>query len=465
MSFGGKAPSRPEYEQMQDTPYITNLRDMSQRGYEGYKDNYDKVNVFSPETQRSLDDYTNAIYQRAEGDFDRQYRDTMKRMANRNYGQFGTLNATPALYRTDMENLSQQRKLADMAYNKALYRESLVDNELRRRYNTLNMFNDMLEKGQTPYTQDLKNWEIRNKNKDIQFQNAIARYNQKGNVGRWIGSFIDPLDIWGLEEMLGPTYNAQVSGNSATFSGENALNALSTILGFAGGIGGLGGLTGGGSQSLLGSSGDIFGDLGSIMGSGNTGSAIQDAIGMFMTDQTGSGSPIMDAISDYVGGSSGDGSLISDAINAYASSGSSNTGWLSKLKGLFGKGGGTTTNFFNSGGGFLSKFKGGSSGGGLPWAMIASAAKGGYNAISGHDDKDYSDLEESVIYPVQGAAIGNSIVPGWGALGGALYGLGYSFKDDVGLKDSNFLTQMLFPIGMGDGGGLKISGHSILDLG
>lgn len=231
MSFGGKAPSRPEYEQMQDTPYITNLRDLSQRGYEGYRDNYNRVDVFSPETQRSLDDYTNAVYQRAEGDFDKQYRDTMKRMANRNYGQFGTLNATPALYRTDMENLAQQRKLADMAYNKALYRENLVDNELRRRYNTLNMFNEMLGKGQTPYELDLKNWQIRNQNKDIQFQNAIANYNQKGNLGRWVGSFLDPLNIAGLRDILGPTYNAQVSGNSATVDGAQALNAAMTIIG------------------------------------------------------------------------------------------------------------------------------------------------------------------------------------------------------------------------------------------
>ena len=99
--------------------------------------------------------------------------------------------------------------------------------------------------------------------------------------------------------------------------------------------------------------------------------------------------------------------------------------------------------------------------------MIASAAKNGYNSISGHGDKDYSDLEESIIYPLQGAAMGASYSGGnpWAALGGALYGLGYSFKDDLGLKDSNFLTQMLFPIGMGDGGGLRVSGNSILDLG
>ena len=93
--------------------------------------------------------------------------------------------------------------------------------------------------------------------------------------------------------------------------------------------------------------------------------------------------------------------------------------------------------------------------------------KQGYNLISGKNDKKYSDLEEAIIYPLQGASIGASYSGGnpWGALGGALYGLGYSFKDDLGLKDSNFLTQLIFPIGMGDGGGLRIGDKPILDLG
>lgn len=119
----------------------------------------------------------------------------------------------------------------------------------------------------------------------------------------------------------------------------------------------------------------------------------------------------------------------------------------------------------------FSNFMGGSSGGSgasnVPWAAIANMAKGGYNAISGKDDKDYSDVEEAIIYPLQGAAMGASYSNGnpWAAAGGALYGLGYAFKDDLGMKDSNFLTQMVFPIGMGDGGGIKIGGKSILDLG
>lgn len=123
--------------------------------------------------------------------------------------------------------------------------------------------------------------------------------------------------------------------------------------------------------------------------------------------------------------------------------------------------GGKVMDLFGSFKGSASKS---GSGGGTPWGAIGSVAKSGYNAITGHNDKNYSDLEESVIYPLQGASIGSQFGP-WGALGGALYGLGYSFKDDLGMKDSNFLTQLLFPIGMGDGGGLRIGGKSILDLG
>ena len=115
-------------------------------------------------------------------------------------------------------------------------------------------------------------------------------------------------------------------------------------------------------------------------------------------------------------------------------------------------------NYGNSGGGL-----GSGSGGGTPWGAIASAAKSGYNAIANKDDKDYSDAEEAIIYPLQGAAVGSQFGP-WGAAAGALYGTGYAWKDDMGLKDSNFFTQMLFPIGMGDGGGLRIGGKSIIDL-
>ena len=195
------------------------------------------------------------------------------------------------------------------------------------------------------------------------------------------------------------------------------------------------------SYAQAGGTGNGVNNLGNLLGKGlsslsSNGSSTGNSALVNALSGNSSGSAITDAIN----GTGGSGSAISDAINSSMSSGSGGNG------------------------GFLSKFKGGSSGGGVPWAMIGGLAKGGYNSISGKDDKDYSDTEESIIYPLQGASMGAQFGP-WGALGGALYGLGYSFKDDLGLKDSNFLTQMLFPIGMGDGGGLRVNGESILDLG
>ena len=196
------------------------------------------------------------------------------------------------------------------------------------------------------------------------------------------------------------------------------------------------------SYAQSGGTGNGVNNLGNLLGKGlsslgSNGSSTGNSALVNALSGNSSGSAITNAIN----GTGGSGSAITDAINSSMSSGSG-----------------------SSSGGFLSKFKGGSSGGGVPWAMIGGLAKGGYNSISGKDDKDYSDTEESVIYPLQGASMGASFGP-WGALGGALYGLGYSFKDDLGLKDSNFLTQLLFPIGMGDGGGLRVNGESILDLG
>lgn len=103
-------------------------------------------------------------------------------------------------------------------------------------------------------------------------------------------------------------------------------------------------------------------------------------------------------------------------------------------------------------------------GGGMPWGTLANMGENAYGKITKTTPKEYSDLEEGIIYPAKGAMKGFSYFGPWGALGGGLYGLGYAFKDDLGMKNSNFVTQMLFPLGMGDGGGLKIGGKPVLDI-
>jgi hypothetical protein len=91
-----------------------------------------------------------------------------------------------------------------------------------------------------------------------------------------------------------------------------------------------------------------------------------------------------------------------------------------------------------------------------PWAAVGMGAKGLYNNITGKTPKEYSDVEQSIIFPMQGASMGAQFGP-MGALIGGLYGLGHSFKDDIadkiGLSEDNFLYKLWDPIGMGDGKG------------
>ena len=130
------------------------------------------------------------------------------------------------------------------------------------------------------------------------------------------------------------------------------------------------------------------------------------------------------------------------SLGNYFGSGSSGSMTFDNIAGNTGSGSMTFDNV--SGGGE------GGGGGGMPWGAIGAGAKMGYNTILGKDDTEYSDAEQSTIYPLQGASTMSRFGP-WGALGGALYGLGYSFKDDIGLKDNDWLTDLIFPVGMGDG--------------
>lgn len=193
MGFGGDSGSTyvPQYEKFKDTPWITQGREIADIGGKGVLENYNKVNVFSPETQASLEARNNDIYNRAFGDMERAYTDTMNKYNAANYNQFGTLNATSPAYRTDEYQRQFQRQLDDLAYNKAVNYEKLINNELQRRYNTLDMFGNMYGYGQTPHSVDIANWNTDQTNKDLAWQATNS-----GNKSSFLNSWFDPLGIF-----------------------------------------------------------------------------------------------------------------------------------------------------------------------------------------------------------------------------------------------------------------------------
>lgn len=172
--MGGSSPKHEHYEEMKDTPWITQGRQIADIGGKGILDNYNNVNVFDDATRRSLDARNNETFKRAFDDMNRSYTNMMNKYNAANYNQFGTLNATAPSYIVDQYRRDMQRQANDLSYNKAAHYDELMDKELNRRYNTLDMFNSMYDYGETPYSLDLANWNIRNTNKDVDYNNAVA---------------------------------------------------------------------------------------------------------------------------------------------------------------------------------------------------------------------------------------------------------------------------------------------------
>ena len=220
MSFGKKKVSAPQYEKFKDTPWITQGREIADIGGKGVLDNYGKVNVFDEATQASLNARNNDIYNRAFGDMERAYTDTMNKYNAANYNQFGTLNATAPAYRTDEYQRQFQRQLDDLAYNKAVNYENLINNELQRRYNTLDMFGNMYNYGQIPHQVDIANWNTANTNKDLLFKAM-----QANNSGSGFGNLLTAL---------GAGVGAAYGGSKGSSSG--SANPLANL--FSGGFGG-----------------------------------------------------------------------------------------------------------------------------------------------------------------------------------------------------------------------------------
>lgn len=191
MSFGKKGGgSAPQYSKFKDTPWITQGREIADIGGKGVLDNYNKVNVFDDATKASLEARNNDVYQRAFGDMERQYNNIMNKYAASNYNRFGTLNATAPYYNTDNYRRDFQRQMNDLAYNKAINYDKLVDNELQRRYKTLDMFGNMYGYGQAPHSVDIANWNTTNTNKDLAMQ-----YANRSGGGGFLQSFLAPLSI------------------------------------------------------------------------------------------------------------------------------------------------------------------------------------------------------------------------------------------------------------------------------
>lgn len=223
MAFGKSKPKVPMYQEMADTPWITRNRELNTNTYNNINRDLNRVNVFDDATKQQLNSVVDDWYNRSLSDFDRGYNDTMRKTLARDYNRFGTTGSANSLLSRDYQNLMSQRALADLASNRSDRYNNLINEELARRYKWLDTnYNYFTNSGNEIQSNDLRNWQLRNKNLDRQYANDISEYNNSpgmmlGKVGTMVGG--------ALGTMVNPLLGSAIFGFGNTLFGD-ATNML-----------------------------------------------------------------------------------------------------------------------------------------------------------------------------------------------------------------------------------------------
>ena len=177
------APKLKMYDNQKRSDYVNQAQGLSNIGGNWLTNNSGSINYLDDKTRAGIEGNLNDIYNQSYNDLSRNFKDNYLSTLQRDYNATGTLNDTGSLYRRDMSSLNNQRQLADLAYQKAMNRENLLNSELSRRYDTANYFNNLFNKGsisQKYDDQDYANYRI---NQDRQYQNDVSNFMRQQELG------------------------------------------------------------------------------------------------------------------------------------------------------------------------------------------------------------------------------------------------------------------------------------------
>lgn len=151
-----KTVKRPDYPYFEDTPYITQSRDLQNRAYGYLGTSLDNFNNFNnPEQYQAIADaYTQAQW----NDLNRGYQQAINTNAARERNRLGTYGASSSLYNTNTLQNQYNDLASRVASNTANMYNQLVNEEYNRRLNALNANNQLwTQYGKTNYGHDYTN--------------------------------------------------------------------------------------------------------------------------------------------------------------------------------------------------------------------------------------------------------------------------------------------------------------------
>lgn len=230
--MGKKTPSRPQYEQLADTPWITRNRELNTNSYANLNtalNDFQNFNVNNNDYYQSIADaYTNAQW----NDLNRAYTQRANQLAARERQRLGTSGSSSSAYNTDSLNRNYDYLASQVAANTANQYNNLVNQAYDRGLANIKLYNTLFNSsGDETQRVDENNWKIRLQNQQNKWLDEV-----EGGGGFDIGGAVSGA-IGGASAgsefgLPGAVAGAVIGGAAGGFGGSN--QSSSTLGGQAG---------------------------------------------------------------------------------------------------------------------------------------------------------------------------------------------------------------------------------------
>lgn len=230
--MGKKTPSRPQYEQLADTPWITRNRELNTNSYANLNtalNDFQNFNVNNNDYYQSIADaYTNAQW----NDLNRAYTQRANQLAARERQRLGTSGSSSSAYNTDSLNRNYDYLASQVAANTANQYNNLVNQAYNRGLANIKLYNTLFNNSGTETQRvDENNWKIRLQNQQNKWLDEVeggGGFDIGGAVSGAIGgaSAGSKFGPWGA------VAGAVIGGATGGFGGSN--QSSSTLGGQAG---------------------------------------------------------------------------------------------------------------------------------------------------------------------------------------------------------------------------------------
>lgn len=231
--MGKKTPSRPQYEQLADTPWITRNRELNTNSYANLNtalDDFQNFNINNNDYYQSIADaYTNAQW----NDLNRAYTQRANELAARERQRLGTSGASSSAYNTDSLNRNYDYLASQVAANTANQYNNLVNQAYSRGLSNINLYNSLFNSsGDETQRVDENNWKIRLQNQQNKWLDEVDDAGSGFDIGGALSGAVSGASAGSAFGPWGAVTGAVIGGATGGFGGSN--QSSSTLGGQAG---------------------------------------------------------------------------------------------------------------------------------------------------------------------------------------------------------------------------------------